>query len=325
MSEDEDGKIDGKFPVFNDVLAFMFCKMDVSPKNTLIEAMANFYSIDELKAARDLFSKKTSKRLMQKNGETILTAIYETMQAAQRDSLPPFVAPNLNNLPCINLSTIDGASLVCKQSNMQSIIEKILEEQNVMKAKIGELEKSRGPPTPAVGAPPEAQLSVENSLQNQNVSEPVQPEEEGFINVNGRRMQSIRRRANQSTTNRPPPQTAPRRRTPRPITTGTKNDNALRVVEQIRKVRAFVSRCHPDESETEINNYVKGIIDDDCIVQKLRAKFSTYSSFVITCDFKHEDKILNPEEWPNGIIIRKFKGPIQQGNAFTSNTTDPVL
>ena len=97
---DDEGKINGKFPIFNDALAFLYCKMDVVPKDTLIATIKNFYVPEDLIIARDLFSKviqniaalNQSKRLMQRNAETIIASIYDIMQSAGKDILPPFVA-----------------------------------------------------------------------------------------------------------------------------------------------------------------------------------------------------------------------------------------
>ena len=61
--DSEDGKINGRYPIFNNALAFMWCKIDVSPKDTLISAMKDFYSQDDLKIARDIFAKVSDKRL----------------------------------------------------------------------------------------------------------------------------------------------------------------------------------------------------------------------------------------------------------------------
>ena len=64
MDEGE-SKINGRYPVFNDALAFLWCKMDIAPKDTLIGAMKDSYSLQELKIAREIFAKVSDKRIGQ--------------------------------------------------------------------------------------------------------------------------------------------------------------------------------------------------------------------------------------------------------------------
>ena len=325
------------------ILAFMWCKIDVSPKDTLISAMKDFYSQDDLKIARDIFSKVSDKRLAQQKSETILSSIYETMQAAPKDSFPMFVAPNLNNIPCISLSNIDGASLVCKQASLQAALDSILREQTEMKAKIAAIEGCQAPPlmpniisNSALDRRQTAPMMQDNALSSASDQQPrhrsnyagaisrnnvvdltanpsLQSDAE-FTQVQGRRQHTIHRRNIRTSANNS--DQSQRRRDKNPPVTGKKEGTTLRAVEQVRKINIFVSRLHPDETDGEICNYAKNIISADCTVRKLPTKFPTYSSFVITCDAKYENKILSPDEWSNGVIIRKFYGPL------TSNDTN---
>ena len=54
LTMDKDGKINGKTPVFNDVLAFVYSKAKSSDVRTLVEVIADFYSLEDLREARDL-------------------------------------------------------------------------------------------------------------------------------------------------------------------------------------------------------------------------------------------------------------------------------
>ena len=120
-----------------------------------------------------------------------------------------------------------------------------------------------------------------------------------FTQVTGRRQESIIRRSARVSTS--DANTNHRNRGKRPLLAGRKTGTTLRVVEKIKNVNVFVSRCLPDDSVESITNYSKDIISDECTVKKLPIKFPTYSSFVITCDAKHEEKIMSPDEWPLGM------------------------
>ena len=51
---DKDGKINGKIPVFNDILAFVFSKVKYFEARTLVQVISEYYSVEDLREARDL-------------------------------------------------------------------------------------------------------------------------------------------------------------------------------------------------------------------------------------------------------------------------------
>ena len=309
---DDDGKINGKFPVFNDLLAFMWCKMNIVPRDTLLNTMKSFYRYEELVSARDLFSSKMeldgNTRLKQNKSELILGAIYEAMLNAPTENLPVFVALNLNNLPCINLETIDGASLVCKQDALKSLVDEILREQTTMKAQLAEITQSREVQTPSFT---ENLASSNEKRSETSTSTYANAVRNAQTRGNPERSNSSIRASssNSSHENRTTTAQQNRRQTTgtRPLpTTGTKSGITLRSVPQIRKTSVFVSRLSPEVTSEDLKNFVNRIIDDDCTIEKLPTKFETYASFSVTCDFRHKEKILDPGEWEEGLIIRNF-------------------
>ena len=47
----------------------------------------------------------------------------------------------------------------------------------------------------------------------------------------------------------------------------------------------------------------------------LKTKFPTYESFQVNVVTETTDKLLDPDEWPQGILVRKYYNPRQpQGN-----------
>ena len=64
MDEGE-SKINERYPVFNDALAFLWCKMDIAPKDTLIGAMKDFYSLHELKIVSDILNGSANRKVIQ--------------------------------------------------------------------------------------------------------------------------------------------------------------------------------------------------------------------------------------------------------------------
>ena len=43
---------------------------------------------------------------------------------------------------------------------------------------------------------------------------------------------------------------------------------------------------------------------------RLKTKFPSYSSYsyLVSCDFRHKDTVMNPDEWDEVILIRPFFG-----------------
>ena len=58
MADNEDGKLNGKFPIFDDLLAFLWSKMNVAPKDTLLDVLKSFYKSDDIAKSRDLLFSK---------------------------------------------------------------------------------------------------------------------------------------------------------------------------------------------------------------------------------------------------------------------------
>ncbi len=102
-------------------------------------------------------------------------------------------------------------------------------------------------------------------------------------------------------------------RKPIPIIKGTKADPTLRAVP-----RKFYVHAWPFCPETEVANIAnfidsQGFSRDQIEVVKLQAR-GNYSSFKIGISEELKDKLLNPEVWPAGISVNKFKFPFYKNS-----------
>ena len=98
------------------------------------------------------------------------------------------------------------------------------------------------------------------------------------------------------------------RRKKRPIVTGIKKGSSLAAVVKVNYCRLFISRLSPDVSTDMLSVYIKELISSDCTVEKLKTRYSSYSSFLVTCERKFESLIFDPENWEDGIMLRHFVG-----------------
>ena len=90
--------------------------------------------------------------------------------------------------------------------------------------------------------------------------------------------------------------------------TGTKTGTNIKAVPNINKCRVFVSRLDPNLPLDTLKLYVSELINDQCTVHKLDAKYQTYSSYLLVCDEKYKEVLLCADQWEEGVLIRPFYG-----------------
>ena len=346
-----DGKYDGKYPIFSDILSFMWFKMRLCPRDTLLDVIKNFYKETDIIKSRDLLYKTVPdnevRRVRHKKAEDALAAMYAIMQNIPTEDPPVFVVVNLNNIPCVDLSKIDGASLVSEQSRVKRQLEDVLQEHSAMKEQLAEiLERldrggaSSSPPThmyndvACMDHPRTNHGRTSHATEQRNLSRPpaqpqrgqhhvhegagsyhqghgdqvprdIIPDEEGFKFPPRRRRGPRPTAAAAQRVERHPTggQNATRR-----AVTGRKTGTALKAVPLRRRI--FVSRLDPEMTCEGMKDYVRELIGVDCDVERVKPKFPSYSSFVITVSKTHEDALLDPDAWEEGLIIRPFYGKI---------------
>lgn len=380
---DSDGKINGKFPIFDDMLTFIWCKMRMSPCDTLIDVVKSFYKAGDIVKSRDLLFRKlpdnSERRVKHRKTDDILRGIYDLMQSLPTEDPPVFAAVDLNNIPFIELSNIDGAALVAQQRTMKDHIASLLADQQQMRSQLTQIVEMLGDSfankrdasdrssalqgeTGDLYTSVEANASTRRPHANSDVERRTteslsggRRENSGTVSAVGRGSErrnrrtearssaaspertdtemTTRRAATDGDPNRQPPgdhsvreasdeegfvrvsnRRRPRNR--RPIITGSRTGTSLRSVAQARKVRVFVTRLEADLLPSVLESYVREIISDECTVEKLETRFPSYSSFLVTCDYRHMNTILNPEEWQEGVLIKRFygNGPNRSGD-----------
>ena len=323
--------LDGKTPVFNDLLAFIWCKMDIVPRDTLLEVVKNYYKYDIVLAARDVFSEHLAadnQRMKQRKTELILTAIYESMLAMKTESTLLFVALNINNLPCVDLKNIDGAALVFRQAEMKVVVDGLQREQNIMRDQIAKLLAE----VPGGVSPLELRRPVSGASGSRVVSSHTRrssstgttdrdivdiaplPPAKSYAGA----VRSVPRRQSNTGSNPPSNHVRVKKKKLPPPKTGRKEGTALNVVPHVKKTRVFISRLSPDCCVDTVKNFVEELIGDSCEVEKLQTRFPTYSSFVVICAAVHNDKIMNEDEWESGVMLRPFVGALHKSRELTS-------
>ena len=369
MSLTSDGKIDGKIPVFNDCLAFIWNKSCRCARDPIVKACVDNFSATLIVEARDLFFKVSpekpgeKRRTKHRAAVDILNGLYAEMQSFPSDSDLIFVALNLNNIPSVDLTNIDGVALVQKQVKMSATINEILEQNVKIMKEIDSIRNALPCNQSAAGnardAPPQTGgQSVDHNRPNSdhvdgnnaNNSVHVQPNDQNHVTPRAPPAQSQNSFANtlhrnlggrQHPQDRRPPQTnnaangssigsqsrpsaehrnedfeiwdrnRRRKQNRDNLITGRKTGSELGAIPKVKKCAIFVSRLNPSLSVDKVNDFVRGIIGDEtCTVEKLKTKFDSYASFYISCDGKFRDKILDPDMWESGVLVRPFYGSV---------------
>ena len=129
---DEDGKINGKYPIIDDILPFIWCRKRVCPCDTLIN-----YKIKG-PANRKLPDSSERKMNHCKTDEN-LCGLYKVLQGIPTEDPPVFLATDSNNIPFVGLTNVDDVALVVQQRIMKDNIATILAEQEPMQQPITHL------------------------------------------------------------------------------------------------------------------------------------------------------------------------------------------
>ena len=139
---EEDGKVNGKYPIFNDLLCFLACKIKLCPKDTLINVIAQYYKADDVMKARDVLfaavppAEGEPRRQRQRKVDEVLGTMYNLLQNVHGDDAPVFASWNLNNVPWVELKSVDGASLMWQQGAMKDQLTELKNEQVAMKEQL---------------------------------------------------------------------------------------------------------------------------------------------------------------------------------------------
>ena len=116
--------------------------------------------------------------------------------------------------------------------------------------------------------------------------------------------------------------TSRRRRNRRSIMTGRKTGTNLRLVPQVKRFNLFVSRIETGVLPETLKSFVSDLISDVCSVQCLKTRFPDYLSFIVSCDDRHRDTIMNPDEWPEGVLIKQYIGRIPNDPTVVSSMSN---
>ena len=78
-----------------------------------------------------------------------------------------------------------------------------------------------------------------------------------------------------------------------------------------------MSRLSPSITAEKVKEFASEIIGSTCNVEKLQTKFTSYSSFCISCEVQYREIILDPNMWESGVLVRPFYGSLLRADGET--------
>ena len=93
------------------------------------------------------------------------------------------------------------------------------------------------------------------------------------------------------------------------MVTGNRTREKLRPT--VNDVRILATKFCPEETASDVKNYVIDLIGDGCSVEKIHARTTRHSSFIVTASRRHEAILLDPSSWEEGVQVRHFYGRLK--------------
>ena len=87
---------------------------------------------------------------------------------------------------------------------------------------------------------------------------------------------------------------------------------------RIPKRSIFITRLAQETSVQDLDEYLKTVLQVTAESTRLKTKYNTYSSFHISLNEVDLEKTLNPDAWPEGILISPFLGKLKKDQKYQS-------
>lgn len=104
----------------------------------------------------------------------------------------------------------------------------------------------------------------------------------------------------------------------RKLVIGNSKNTSVNLIKAIQTTKAFhVSKLDPKTTETQLEDFLKQLVVEPR-VEAIKSKYpEIYSSFKITIKEADVPSILNPSNWPDGVIVNRFFLPRPKNTSGT--------
>ena len=70
----------------------------------------------------------------------------------------------------------------------------------------------------------------------------------------------------------------------------------IRSVQQVKNVWVFANRLEVNLTPSVLKDSVKNLTNDVCSVMRLKTELNKYSSYLMSCHFRHKNTMMNPDK-----------------------------
>jgi len=295
----------------NELLCYMFAKYGKMPADSIKSVIVSFYDGDEILCAKDLCAgelnldgaprcvqRRKDEKKTNLDTDDLLGLVAFLDERGTLDSLPKFVAANLERIPPLQSDVLD----ICLAVNRIAVLESKMEQlmMNYVQPPVSQ------PPTVAPSA---AKPSAVSDAASATEVRPDGPEPPTWSTLateaakSGDEWQVVSR---------------PQRKLPKPAirVRGTKAAEGsvtaiprLPATPQQLILAAFVGRLHLDTTEEQLTEYLKEEGMKGVVCRKLKPKaqqtFRT-AAFYVSCCIESADLFYNEQCWPDGVELRDW-------------------
>ena len=316
--------------VVNELLCYMQQKGNILPFDDLVRLCADFITMEEIENARLVLIKYASKsRLGKLKGgvkDVATTSVAALLKVCLDTTvkLPQFTALNLARLPPVGVEHVDVSALMQEIVALRQEVRAVAvlrAEMHELRNCVQQLTKRNVCPAPATG-----QLVVQATARNvQLANENATPVLS--TDCNGNNFSSADRQLKPTTaevvSHAVQTGALARAAAQKKAAQGSKmivgrstHANQLKAARSKSRVDIFVSRLDPECTTDDVKACLlandKASTASDIFIEKLNTKFDTYSSYhvsvLVDSSIKLSliDSFMNSENWPNGILVRRF-------------------
>ena len=298
--------------VKSELLCFISDRSCVLSVDDLIKICSDFYTEDEIMAARQELDNGDHRLPKRKGADKLKSTIEDLVKVVlnPNNQLPKFGAADLSRLPPVSATHCDISVLLSEIQALRSevrAVNQLKAELDNMKAEVQLLSQSHRPPMATnlvtVGSTAQAQQPAEQNVAVSNVKSFAAVAHD--ITLDGKDFQLVQRKQ-------------PKPKPVKKVVVGASSGNKhVRSVRTVRSVDIFVSRLHPETACNELVDCIQSVKGDlavdNIVCTQLQSKYeSMYSSFhvavyVDASELKRAiDLFMAPASWPMGVFVKRF-------------------
>ena len=327
--------------ILNSILWYLYNRMDCMKTDVLISVITQFYSDKEVEEAKQiLFENFTSHRIIKRKGENktemnlkdMLELLHVTSSNPQPEvtfatascNFPPldFKQALKNEVRDLQQESVSNKTLSNQLAEVRSMVSELsalAKRKPVTEQTTG---RPFGPHRPSTDNLQRSTTNDDKSMKRSSMSYSKAVQQQPDYSNSGSVSTAVE--ANSSNVNHTKPKPTEtgqitaddgwsvhrsrRRRPKNPHEGKLKGSNLQPVAKLSRPAEVFLSRLRPETSCEEVHHFAQSQFSTATSITctQLKSKFDSYSSFHLTIQGISFSDSINPNNWPEGVLVKRF-------------------